>query len=199
MSFSRANRTAVDHAMGTELQAHLAFHLTGKRMGASLQAAEGLDLRPGLLARFADLTQLRYDFPLVLVAGRADETGIQSLSALVNGVLQAVAPRGVQGEATRRHVLRLEREIRVLAANGDTGPLSRLWDLAAKRIGAADDPALAGSLSRAALVPAPERTKSACRMSDSLTMSRFNSSSKRLDLCRCKACHACVMRRAGSS
>jgi hypothetical protein len=135
--------------MGPELQAHVAFHLTGKRMGASLHAADGRNLRPGLLARFGDLTQLRYDFPLVLVANRADETGIQSLSALVNGVLQAIAPRGIEGEATRRHVLRLEREIRMLAANGETGPLSRLWDLAARRIGAPDDPALAGSLSRA--------------------------------------------------
>lgn len=135
--------------MGPELQAHVAFHLTGKRMGASLQAADGLHLRPGLLARFGDLTQLRYDFPLVLVAGRADETGIQSLSALVNGILQAIAPRGIEGEATRRHVLRLEREIRTLAANGDTGPLSRLWNLAAERIGAPGDAALAGSLGRA--------------------------------------------------
>jgi hypothetical protein len=84
----------------------------------------------------------------VLVAGRADETGIQSLSALVNGILQAVAPRGVEGEATRRHVLRLEREIRMLVAKGETGALLRLWDLAAKRIGAAADPALAGSLGR---------------------------------------------------
>jgi hypothetical protein len=83
--------------MGPELQAHVAFHLTGKRMGASLQAADGRNLRPGLLARFGDLTQLRYDFPLVLVAGRPDETGIQSLSALVNGILQAIAPRGIEG------------------------------------------------------------------------------------------------------
>ena len=135
--------------MGPELQAHVAFHLTGKRMGASLQAADGRNLRPGLLARFGDLTQLRYDFPLVLVAGRADQTGIQSLSALVNGILQAIAPRGIEGEATRRHVLRLEREIRMLAANGDTGALSRVWDLAAERIGAPGDPALAGSLGRA--------------------------------------------------
>jgi len=135
--------------MSTELQAHVAFHLTGKRMGAGLQAAEGLNLRPGLLARFGDLTRLRYDFPLVLVADRADESGIQSLSTLVNGVLQAVAPRGIAGEATRRHVLRLEREIRKLAAQGEAGPLSRLWALAAKRIGAAEDAALAASLERA--------------------------------------------------
>ena len=135
--------------MGPELQAHVAFHLTGKRMGAGLQAAEGLQLRPGLLARFGDLTQLRHDFPLVLVAGRADETGIQSLSEIVNGILQAIAPRGIEGEAIRRHVLRLERELRTLAASGESGPLSRLWDLVAKQIGAQDDSALADSLSRA--------------------------------------------------
>jgi hypothetical protein len=135
--------------MGPELQVHVAFHLTGKRMSTGLQAADGLDLRPGLLARFGDLTQLRYDFPLVLVAGRADETCIQSLSALVNNILQAIAPRGIEGEAMRRHALRLEREIRALAANGEAGTLTRLWELAAKRIGAPDDPALAGSLCRA--------------------------------------------------
>jgi hypothetical protein len=141
--------------MGPELQAHVAFHLTGKRMSAGLQAAEGQHLRPGLLARFADLTQLRHDFPLVLVAGHAAETGIRSLSAMVNEILQIIAPRGIEGEATRRHVLRLERELRTLAANGETGMLSQLWDLAAKRIGAADDSALADSISRArAALPA---------------------------------------------
>jgi hypothetical protein len=134
--------------MGPELQAHVAFHLTGKRMGAGLQAVEGLRLRPGLLAQFADLTKLRHDFPLVLVAG-VDESGIQSLSTVVNKILQAIAPQGIEGEATRRHVLHLERELRTLAANGETGLLSRLWDHAAKRIGAADDPALAISLGRA--------------------------------------------------
>jgi hypothetical protein len=135
--------------MGLELQTHVAFHLTGKRLGSGLQALEGLALRPGLLARFSDLTQLRYDFPLVLVAGRADDDCVQSLSALFNGVLQTVAPRGIEGEQTRRHVLRLEREIRALSANGATGVLSRLWDLAAARIAAQGDPALAVSLSRA--------------------------------------------------
>jgi len=135
--------------MGSELQAHVAFHLTGKRIGAGLQAADARQLRPALLARFGDLTRLRYDFPLVLVAGRADDTGIQSLSTLVNGILQALAPRGIEGEAMRRQVLRLEREIRTLAAKSDAEPLSRLWDLAAKRIGAAGDPALAANLTRA--------------------------------------------------
>ena len=135
--------------MGPELQAHVAFHLTGRRMGAGLQAAEGLQLRPGLLARFGDLAQLRHDFPLVLVAGRAEESGIRSLSEIVNDILQAIAPRGIEGEATRRHVLRLERELRALAASGESGLLSRLWDLAAKQAGAPGDAALADSLNRA--------------------------------------------------
>jgi hypothetical protein len=135
--------------MGSELQAHVAFHLTGKRMGAGLQAADGGRLRPGLLARFGDLTQLRYDFPLVLVAGRADEAGVQSLTSLVNGILQKIAPRGIEGEATRRQVLRLEREIRTLAAKGEGGLLSRLWDLAAERMGTPGDAVLAASLGRA--------------------------------------------------
>jgi hypothetical protein len=135
--------------MGSELQAHVAFHLTGKRLGAGLAAVDGRSLRPGLLARYGDLTQLRYDFPLVLVPGRADEGCIQSLSGLVNGVLQEIAPHGTEGERTRRHALRLEREIRTAAAGGTPGSLAQLWDAAAARIGTESDPALAGSLRRA--------------------------------------------------
>lgn len=135
--------------MGPELQAHVAFHLTGKRMSAGLLAAGELQLRPGLLAGYRDLTRLRHDFPLVLVADRADESAIQSLSALINWILQAIATRGIEGEMTRRHLLRLEREVRTLVAHGETGRLSRLWDLAATRIGAPRDSALADSLIRA--------------------------------------------------
>jgi hypothetical protein len=135
--------------MGPELQAHVAFHLTGKRLGAGLAAVDGRGLRPGLLARYGDLTQLRYDFPLVLVPGRADEGCIQSLSGLVNGVLQEIAPHGTEGERTRRHALRLEREMRTAAVGGNPGSLAQLWDAAAARIGTESDPALASSLRRA--------------------------------------------------
>jgi hypothetical protein len=141
--------------MSAGLQEQLAFHLTGRRMGHSLLPADGAQLRPGLMARFGDLTRLRYDFPLVLVDGRGDEDSVQSLSMLINGVLQDIAPRGIEGEATRQHVLRMEREIRALAANGTAGPLSALWDLAAERIGAAAGSLLAASLARArAALPA---------------------------------------------
>ena len=43
----------------------VAFHLTGKRPAGESDAIEGL--RPALLAQFKDLTQLRYDYPVVLV------------------------------------------------------------------------------------------------------------------------------------
>ena len=56
---------------------------------------------------------------------------------------------GTEGERTRRHVLRLEREIRTLAASGTPGSLAQLWDAAAARIGTASDAALASSLRRA--------------------------------------------------
>lgn len=135
--------------MSADLHEQLAFHLTGRRLGPSLLPADGAQLRPGLMARFGDLTQLRYDFPLVLADGRGDEGAVQSLSALVNGILQEIAPRGVEGEATRQHLLRLEREIRRLAAQGETGALTGLWDLAAARIGASAGSPLAASLGRA--------------------------------------------------
>jgi len=67
----------------------------------------------------------------------------------MNGILQEIAPNGTEGERTRRHLLRLEREMRTLAASGTPGSLSQLWDAAAARIGTENDAALAGSLRRA--------------------------------------------------
>ena len=138
-----------EHAMSTELRAHVAFHLTGKRLGAGLASLDGLALRPALLARYGDLTQLRYDFPLVLAEGHPDEKCIQSLSDVVNGILQEIAPHGIEGERTRRQVLRLEREIRALVAGGTPGNLAQLWDAAAARLGSDGDPAQASHLRRA--------------------------------------------------
>ena len=138
-----------EYAMSTELRAHVAFHLTGKRLGAGLASLDGLALRPALLARYGDLTQLRYDFPLVLADGHPDEKCIQSLSDVVNGILQEIAPHGIEGERTRRQVLRLEREIRALVAGGTPGNLAQLWDAAAARLGSDGDPAQASNLRRA--------------------------------------------------
>jgi hypothetical protein len=53
-----------------------------------------------------------------------------------------MAPRGIEGERLRKHVLRLEREIRALVAGGATGTLAELWATAAARLGTPEDQAL---------------------------------------------------------
>jgi hypothetical protein len=83
--------------MHAELQAQLAFHLTGR----SLAPMEAFELVPALLARYRDLSALRYDFPLVLSKG-----DVHSLSALVDQALHG------KDEKTRMLTLRREREIR---------------------------------------------------------------------------------------
>ena len=124
--------------MQTELQAHIAFHLTGKRPGGKLESVDGLGLLPAVLAGYRDLTKLRYDFPLVLVSDGADGTFVQPLSGLLDDLLQKVA-QGADGERLRRHALRLEQEIRILAADGADGTLRTLWDAAASHLAGHND------------------------------------------------------------
>jgi hypothetical protein len=104
-------------------------------------------LRPALFARFGDLTKLRYDFPLVLVAG-GDGPYVEPLSARVDSLLGAIAPSGLAGERLRRAVLHLEREIRSEVSQHGRGPLESAWDAGAERLihGGA---ALAGDLAHA--------------------------------------------------
>ena len=119
--------------MEADTQAHVAFFLTGRRPSEHLDAVDGLGLRPALFAGYRELTQLRYDFPLLLVAGRTDKLFAQSLSGLIDGALASVA-RGSDGERIRKHALRLEQEMRALAAGGTAGSFSALWDKAAGRL-----------------------------------------------------------------
>jgi hypothetical protein len=124
--------------MEADTQAHVAFFLTGRRPSEHLDAVDGLGLRPALFAGYRELTQLRYDFPLLLVAGRTDKLFAQSLSGLIDGILGSIA-RGSDGERIRKHALRVEQEIRVLAGGGATGTLSALWDKAAARVAKSTD------------------------------------------------------------
>ena len=132
--------------MEADLQKHVAFYLTGKKPAASLDAVEGLKLRPALFAGYRDLTRLRYDFPLVLLDA-PDAAFVQSLSGLFDGILHQIAG-GDDGERVTKHVLRLEQEIRALIATGGSGALSALWVTAAGRL-AGTDKLLNDSLSRA--------------------------------------------------
>src|SRR5664279_5186771 len=133
--------------MQAELQAHIAFHLTGRMPRGSFDAHAQGGLRPAVFAGYRDLTALRYDFPLVLMRAAGDRQSLQSLSGLIDGALRAVAANG-DGERVKRHGLRLEREIRKLVAEGAAGPLFKLWDIAAARIGAKPDVLLLDSLNR---------------------------------------------------
>ena len=56
--------------MEAEIQAQLAFHLTGRIGAGELGCIDGRGLLPALFASCRDLTRLRYDFPLVLIPDR---------------------------------------------------------------------------------------------------------------------------------
>jgi ferredoxin len=133
--------------MEADTQAHVAFFLTGRRPVEHLDAVDGLGLRPALFAGYRELTQLRYDFPLLLVAGRTDAQFAQSLSGLIDSALASVA-HGSAGERIRKHALRLEQEIRTLAAGGTAGSFSALWAKAAGRLGKGADKNFEDSLRR---------------------------------------------------
>src|ERR1039457_4649783 len=103
--------------MQVELQAHIAFHLTGRMALGEGDALARSDLQPALLAGYRDLTTLRYDFPLVLIRGVSDGQSVQSIPDLFDGPLKELAGSG-DGERTRKHAGRLGREIRKLIAEG---------------------------------------------------------------------------------
>lgn len=136
--------------MEAKLQEHVAFHLTGRRSASGLEAVDELDLRPALLARYRDLSQLRYDFPLVLVRdAAADRNCVQSLSGIIDGLAHAVAGDDNADRMTH-HLLRLEQQIRAAVAAGASGWLSALWERAAQQLalGGGND-GLKDSLARA--------------------------------------------------
>ncbi|MDR0379877.1 MAG: hypothetical protein LBI62_08065, partial [Candidatus Accumulibacter sp.] len=133
--------------METDLQAHVAFFLSGKVNTPNLEVIDRRELCPAPFAAYRDLSRLRYDFPLILIAGSLDDPCVESLSGLVDGILGRIA-RGGDADRIRKHVLRLERHIRALAAAGRGGRLSALWDEAAKELGK-DDESIAESLALA--------------------------------------------------
>ncbi|MCF8197302.1 MAG: hypothetical protein K9J42_00940 [Sulfuritalea sp.] len=135
------------YIMEADTQSHIAFFLTGRRPSEHLDAVAGLGLRPALFAGFSELTQLRYDFPLMLVAKRSDKLMVQSLSGLIDDALVEAAS-GSEGERIRKHVLSLEQAIRVLVADGAGGSFSVLWEQAANQLERTGGESIAESLRR---------------------------------------------------
>jgi ferredoxin len=126
--------------MAAKFQDQTVFHMTGKRTGEGL-AALTAGFRPALLAPYRDLTSLRYDYPVVLIDGDAGGDYVVSLSSVVGSLIGELAPRGIEGERLRKQLLRLERELRVLVADGAAGSLSGLWPEAAARAAGRDEAA----------------------------------------------------------
>ncbi len=133
--------------MEAELQTQIAFHLSGKQYASEPAGSQGADVRPALLARYRDLTALRYDFPLVLLQDAGDKGYVQCLSGIIDNVAHAIA-KDDDGDRVTRHLLRLEQEIRVLLSGGENGALFTLWDDAAGRLVARGDDTLKDSLKR---------------------------------------------------
>lgn len=133
--------------MQADTQAHVSFFLTGKRPSDQLDAVDGLNLCPALFSGYRDLTQLRYDFPVVLVEGGADAQFAQSLSGLIDSALVSAA-KGSDADRIRMHALRVEQTIRTLVAQGVRARFSALWDKAVSQFGKDTDKSFNDSLRR---------------------------------------------------
>jgi ferredoxin len=83
--------------------------------------------RPALFARYGDLRQLRYDYPLVLVENDGGSARVQSLTGVVDDLIRKIVPPGSQGKAFRWQLLHMEQKVREIVAGGTEGPLSQLW------------------------------------------------------------------------
>jgi cytochrome c5 len=132
--------------MNANVQLQTVFHLTGRSPAAPLKAIDKLGLRPAMLARYRDLSRLRYDFPLVLVNPAAGKPLARSLTDVVNELARKTAAAGPVGEALRRQLLHVEHEIRSAVAAGARGRLSELWKVAAERVTKGADAKVAESL-----------------------------------------------------
>ena len=121
----------------------VAFHLTGRR-GATLR--EPGTLRPALQARYRDLAALRHDYPVVLPS--TGDVAAASLTSLFDAALASVAT-GSEADRTRRQVLRVEHQIRVLVEDGAEGTLGALWADAVQRLAPGRDASFADAARRA--------------------------------------------------
>ena len=79
--------------MSVTMQEMINFHLTGKRSGEGDATGPGPDACPALLMPYRALSELRYDFPLLLIDDPANPAIADSLTGVFNRLLQGIAPR----------------------------------------------------------------------------------------------------------
>ena len=84
----------------------------------------------------------------MLLRDAGDKGYVQCLSGIVDTVVHGLV-KDESGDRLTRHLLRLEREIRVALAGGARGSLSKVWDEAAARLMKHGDELLKDSLTRA--------------------------------------------------
>ncbi len=133
--------------MQADTQAQVSFFLTGRRSSEHLDAVDGLGLRPALFAGYRELNQLRYDFPVVLIDGPSGGEFAQSLSGIIDSALTSVA-RGSDADRVRKHALRIEQQVRTLAANTSGETFAALWDKAVGQLGKSADKSFEDSARR---------------------------------------------------
>jgi hypothetical protein len=123
-----------DDVMNGNISKLTSFHVTGIKPALEVDDTRDRSLRPALFARYGDLAKLRYDYPLVLVESGPGGGFVQSVSDIVDEVLREIAPQGATGERLRKHVLRLEEELRGLVLQGAGGSLLKLWQTAERNL-----------------------------------------------------------------
>ena len=115
--------------MEDNLQHQIAFYLTGRLRRSNLQPMD-CSYRPALFARYADMTSLRYDFPLVLSRTASPERAVVSLSQLVDNAVEEMA-EGVERDRVARHGYRLEQKLRRKLEAEGAGDFATIWHMTA--------------------------------------------------------------------
>jgi hypothetical protein len=120
--------------MSVTMQEMINFHLTGKRGPDDITYGTDIEVCPALLVPYRQLSQLRYDFPLVLLDNQDSPAFADSLKGIMNRLMRDIAPEGNRGEQLRQHVLRLESRMRELVIGGAQLSLTQLWKRAEKSL-----------------------------------------------------------------
>ncbi|MBK6607920.1 MAG: ferredoxin [Leptospiraceae bacterium] len=110
--------------------AHIAFYLTGRQFSDHLNGIDKLNLKPALFARFKNMTEVRYDYPVILTEENLGKSMVESLSSVIDKALLEVKT-GIEGDRIKKNALQIEKEIRCLLTNGVKGNFSSLWKKAA--------------------------------------------------------------------
>lgn len=119
---------AAGTATSEALRQLLRFEAVGQRPADS--RGDPGEAWPALLHGYRELAHIRHDFPLVQSADPAGEPA-RPLSEHIDELLARVGAEGDDAERLKRHVYRLEAEIRALSATRAGAALTELWDQAA--------------------------------------------------------------------